>query len=455
MRKLAEAGQLTSQAVIGALQGQARTLQAEFSQLPPTVGRALQNLSTEWTRYVGEVDKANGISLAAARAINGLAGNLDTLGALLYSAGKAAIAWKAVKLAESLVATATAARTATVAIKAGTSALTANTAASGSAAAGASRFAAIIGSLKLGGLLAVVTNFREIGTAIGEGAARLAGWNKVLEENERKQRAAADAARADAQAKAELAQKTALATEKALGLNDASRKMVGDFEQAIKKGEEAADAIGKVAKALDLHDIEGIQDAVTALDVLRQRGEITATTLRDTLAGALKGIDLGVFETQARAAFDGSEQGARRLAAAIDALRVESLARAGTPVEELATGFSKAANSALNDVDTLVRSLAELGLKGGDAGNAVARALDKAIEAASTERAVRAVEDRFKSLGAQSLLSGQQVAQARSLRKTALVACPPERDTPATAKRLPGEKFRHGRGNAIHKGSTA
>ena len=34
----------------------------EFEQLPPTVGRALTTLSTEWTRYIGEVDKANGVS---------------------------------------------------------------------------------------------------------------------------------------------------------------------------------------------------------------------------------------------------------------------------------------------------------------------------------------------------------------------------------------------------------
>jgi len=42
--------------VMKSLQGQSDVLAAEFSKLPPTVGRALQNLSTQWTLYVGASD---------------------------------------------------------------------------------------------------------------------------------------------------------------------------------------------------------------------------------------------------------------------------------------------------------------------------------------------------------------------------------------------------------------
>ena len=87
-----------------ALQGQSRVVQEEFSQMPATVGRAIQNLSTEWTRYVGEVDQANGISQKAAEAIGYLAEHLDDLAGMLFSVGKAALAYKAIQLAQEFLA---------------------------------------------------------------------------------------------------------------------------------------------------------------------------------------------------------------------------------------------------------------------------------------------------------------------------------------------------------------
>ncbi|ATG92631.1 tape measure protein [Paracidovorax citrulli] len=88
LRKMAEAGLLTSDTVIKALQGQSQTVATEFSKLPPTVGRALQDLSTQWTLYVGETDKATGASAAAATAINAVSSNLRTIAGLLIDAGR-------------------------------------------------------------------------------------------------------------------------------------------------------------------------------------------------------------------------------------------------------------------------------------------------------------------------------------------------------------------------------
>ena len=89
LRKLAEAGTLSSQTVISALQGQGAALRAEFDQLPPTIGRAITNLSSAWTQYVGEVDKATGASAAIAGALNNLSKNLDTVANVLFSVGEA------------------------------------------------------------------------------------------------------------------------------------------------------------------------------------------------------------------------------------------------------------------------------------------------------------------------------------------------------------------------------
>lgn len=116
LRKMAGEGRLTAEVVMGALKSQADTLKTEFSTLPPTIGRAIQNLSTAWTVYVGEADKASGASAAAASAIDAVAKNLDTLTEVATRAGAvvvAAMAVQAVGALRSYIAQAAAAGTAT------------------------------------------------------------------------------------------------------------------------------------------------------------------------------------------------------------------------------------------------------------------------------------------------------------------------------------------------------
>ncbi len=425
LRELGAAGALTAQQVITALQGQSATLQREFDQLPPTVGRAIAALSNAWTVYVGQVDRATGASSAAASVIGALASNLDIVAAALFSVGKAAAAYAALRLAQSFIDSATAARTVAAATAAATAATTAhtaatvantaaqgaNTAAAAGSAAGAGRLAGVLSTLKTLSFLGVVTNLREIGTAIGEGTAKLLGYGKAEQELEIVTRASEQAARASAQARTELAQRTALSADAALGLTDASRKVIAEFDGMVSKGESASDALGKLAKALDLGDISGIIAAGAALDALAVRGALSAEQVRSAYVRALRDIDLGTFEAQARAAFDGSEQGARRLAAAVDATLAEALRRAGTSAEELSTGFSRAATSALNDFDKLADNLDKLGGTAEDVGRVLGTSLDKALSAATTERAVRAVIERMEDLGKQGRITGDQLAE--------------------------------------------
>jgi tape measure domain-containing protein len=440
LRNMAQQGVLTSQVVIEALQGQAQAVQTEFAKLPPTVGRAIQNLSSEWTRYVGEVDKANGISAKAADAINAIARNLDTLGALLAAAGKAWAAYKALQLAQTFLAKASAIRTATAALAADTAATVANTAAKQANAAASAQAAggvagignaATVAGGRMAGLLAGLARLGAVGAGaaavvsvvslLGDGikAAReglvdlfetLDGTKQRAQDREAAERGAADAARATAQANAELAQKMRLAEEAALGLNEVSRKMVADFAELRQKGEETGVAIGKLAQAMNLGDLKGIADAGAALDALQQKGELTAEGVRQAWARALDGRDLGIFAAQAQAAFDGSAQRAERLKAAMDALADESLRRAGSSVQELQTGFNAAATSAINDVDALAQTLQQLGATGADASRLLSGSLDKALDAAKTERAVQAVIERWRELGQQGVVSGEQLS---------------------------------------------
>ncbi|MCM2319057.1 MAG: tape measure protein [Pseudomonas sp.] len=116
LRKMAQEGRLTSEVVLTALQGQAQAVADEFSKLPPTIGRALQNLNTNWTTYIGNVDQATGASQAAAAAINAVGENLDEIAGLATRAGAvfaAAIAVQAAGALRAYIVEAAAARTAT------------------------------------------------------------------------------------------------------------------------------------------------------------------------------------------------------------------------------------------------------------------------------------------------------------------------------------------------------
>ena len=425
LKKLGEAGSLTSTAVISALQGQSKALQDEFGQLPATIGRSLQNLSTEWTRYIGETDKATGASATAATAINLLASNLDTLGALLFAAGKAALAYQAVKLAQEFLGIGSAAKIATAELVALNVAQTATAGSSAAAAAGMGRFAGILSTLKVAAVVGVLANIKELGTAIGEGVAQWAGYTDGVKEAERAAKLEADAARDQAAAKSALAQSTQLAADKALGLTDVSRKLIGEFDQLKIKGESTSDAMEKIAKSLELKDISGISAAGAALDTLAIKGKISADDISAAFATGLKGVDLNTFAVNAAAAFSKSEQGARRLKGALDAVTIESLARAGTSVKELQTGFSVATLSAINDVDQLGKTLDGLGIKGDQAGKLLTVSLDKALALATTEKAVKAVIDRFEDLGKRGLLTGEQIAAGLQKAKEKIDALAP------------------------------
>lgn len=89
LRGLAEDGQLTSAVVIRALQSQRQAVESEFGRLPQTVGRALQNLSTEWSLFVDRLDRGTGATVLVAQGIGKLADNLDTVARVAAVVGTA------------------------------------------------------------------------------------------------------------------------------------------------------------------------------------------------------------------------------------------------------------------------------------------------------------------------------------------------------------------------------
>lgn len=77
LRKFAQAGELTAEAVLGALERAAGNVQSEFEQLTPTVGDAFTQLSNSGGRFVDVLNDALGVTNTLAGALQGLSGAID------------------------------------------------------------------------------------------------------------------------------------------------------------------------------------------------------------------------------------------------------------------------------------------------------------------------------------------------------------------------------------------
>ena len=447
LRKMAEAGALSSETVIEALKGQSDTLKTEFGTLPATVGRAVENLSTAWTLYIGEADKATGASSAAAGAINLLSSNLSTVGGLLIDAGQAAAGFTAYRLAQTFTGIGVASAQAATGVAANTTATVANTAAhqanaaaaarealsfkalaadvaaqaaalggnttataantaaknaagaaAGNAAVGVGRFAAVLSTLKTFSLIGLLTNIVDIGTALGEGTAKLLGYKDRTEELARADKLAGEIA-AQNQALRERGEAlTKRAIEKQFELSKAARLSLGEFDELVKSGDTAAEAIAKIGKDFDLSKQPGIRDAAAVLDKLASDGKLSASEVEAAWSGALKSVNLGVFETQARAAFAGSAREAERLAQVMDATLRESIRRTGLDFDVISGGMGKAAASAINDTEVMIAGLDRLKKQGVDTGQVLTASIGKGIATADSQKAIEAVRSQIEAL---------------------------------------------------------
>jgi len=398
LRKMAEAGQLSSDVVIKALQGQSTAVATEFAKLPPTVGRALENLSTNWTLYVGEVDKATGASKAAASVINALAGNLSTIAGYLIDAGQAAGAFAALKLAQHFTGIATAATSSATAVAANTAAITAAGTAGSTAATSVGRFASILSGLKSFTLLGLVTNFHDIGTAIGEAAAKLAGYKDRTKEIEAADRTAAAIAADNVAMRKRMAEATQAAIDKQFELGKSATASIAEFDKLTKGGDTAAQAIGKIGKDFDLASVPGIRDATAVLDKLAADGKLSASEVQQAWAQALKGEDLAKFAVLASNAFAGSAREAERSAQVLDASLREAIRRTGLDFDVIAGGMSRASVSAINDTDAIIGGLDRLKTMGADTGQALAASIGKGIDTADTQKALDAVRAQIEAV---------------------------------------------------------
>lgn len=398
LRKMAEAGRLSSETVIDALRGQKDVLEAEFKSLPPTVGRALENLNTQWRLYVAEADKATGASAAAADAIDALAGNLQTLAGLLLDAGQAGAAFVALRLAQSFVGIGAAAQQAAVSVAAHNAQLAATSSAVAGAAAGAGRLAAIFATLRTFTLVGIVANAKDIGTWMGEAAAKLAGYRDQTEKLADAERMAALVAENAAESRARMAAAVKEQIEKQFELSNAAKQAVAEFEKLTKEGTNAGEALKRASDSFDLSKMQGVRDFSAVLDKLAADGKVSAAEFEAAWSKALSGTDLAQFEVIAKAAFGGTAREAERVAQVMDAVLREAVKRTGVDFESLQGKIGAAARGALNDVDVLIDGIDRLKNQGVDAGRALTASLSKAIDTADGEQALELLRQKIEQV---------------------------------------------------------
>lgn len=477
LRKMANLGQLTTATVIKALQGQAAVLAAEFETLPATVGRALQNLRTQWTLYVGSSDAGMLSSENAAKSINFLAENLDTLVSTLQTAGKLWAAIKVAQLAGDFGAWATKTLTATMAMEANTVATAANTVAqkanAAAVGAGAAAMGAQAATAKTSAFIqaAFAKNAQNAATfsgqaakaqlaanaAVAAGGARAAGsavqmgvlgrsvagltgllggpvgllatlvlfngeiksgitgvveWGmgftdagkrmRDFEEQQRRanshMKAQQELANGAAAAQKKYADAQQAARDASFGLTKAGSGVIATFDGLIEKGEKVSEALGKIGKDFDLGSQPGIQNAASVLDKLLADGKITAQQFSQAWTDALAGVDLGVFEVNARAALSGAKRETEQLAHVMDAALSVAIERAGLNMDNLQGRIGAASRSAINDVDAIASSYDRLRAQGVDAAAALQTSFAKAIDTADSSKALDVLRGKLEGL---------------------------------------------------------
>lgn len=373
------------------------------------------------------------------KAVNWLGENITAVSATIGGFAKAFLAVKVAQFALDLLASARAAAAATTSIVAKTAAVVANTTATvantaataanavatnASIAANTAKVASVgalgvamtglrgaVGSVfsVLGGwpvlLATVALNYRELGTAIGEFAGRMAALatgQKTLEQSS-KELAAADAVAVEAARKLAIARDEERAANERVeasrfGLTQAGQAAIVAFDKMIAEGKKTSEVIGNIGKDFDLSTVPGIRNASAVLDKLYFDGKITSEQFFNTWNESLKGVNLAEFQRKFSAAMVGVDRSMEQTSRVIDATLRQAIGRAGLDFAQISNGMSKATQSALADVDTLVKSGDRLKSMGVDVATALSASLGKAIETASSQKEIDALRAKIESL---------------------------------------------------------
>lgn len=290
----------------------------------------------------------------------------------------------------------------------------------------------------------------------------VARWNgtKTLSETEKELAAQQEESKKKQEELSAAREKAALKYEMlknaALGLNEVSKATVAEFDNQIKSGEQVAVVLDNIAKSFNFDSGTGINNAITALIALQTQGKITGDQVRETLSNSLKGIDLSEFQgklatipvnlekqiedtntkikakqkelddwkksnsdmnykqwttevgkyqtdidklqAQASALHVQYANSVRSAADVQGAILDEAIRRTGLSYEELEGKSTKAFQSAMGDVKTIINGMDDLKDRGVDVGRALDASISNAINTATNQKEIDNLKAKINSL---------------------------------------------------------
>lgn len=400
LRKLAEAGKLTADAVTEALLSQADTLSEEYSKIPLTVGAAMTQVSNAWTKFIGEADQAAGATKTIAAGVSHLADNFRQYADVVVALGRDALV---------VLAGIAAVRLASAAREFALLALEAK--------AAGTAIKSIPTSVKIAIAVVGFELLKKAGEWLGEFVGELV-HGKIPAEDFGK--ALGDAGRGARELKRDTDELVA-AIEKSNRIS-AFGQVGESAEDAKKRLRAAADAIvaafddvveksGDVGKALeaafsraDLKSGSGIDAYMMALDDLAAKGKATGEQIRKSLEDGLGKLDLTAL-TQAQFAIQASNIEAAKLAEMLGFTLDAALKKLGTDAQAVNDGLSKGFRDVAQAFGLIVDNAQA-------SAEAIRFAFDKLIDTARTKAEVEALKREFQALAESGKLSAGEVGDA-------------------------------------------
>ncbi len=447
LRAMAEEGKLSSEVVIGALKSQAKTLQQEFGSLPATIGRSVQNLSTAWSLFVSETDKANKASQRIAGVIDLLSANLGTLMEVAAAAGRGMVALFAARMvlaaqgyAQAVLGAAAATRTLALESGGAAAATTAlNTAMArtgpllrtlGYAAIADQAIAltlALVGLKRAKDQLAEgervkarldaeeAARYREISEATG---VLVTSYEEVMAAQKRGlliQDEATGKWLSAAQAQEKVATATAKTAQELASVK--ATNIVKEFQELAEKGKAVDEAFKEISKSLDFNKPEDINALIRALNALSSAGRLSAeetTKAWQTSLAAMNPQQLESTLARARLAYAEASIGADQLAKINELVLAASFEKLGVNAAQALGKISTGAQEAIDSVNLVARSAAEAGVGVQEAARAIEMAFAAAIPKADSLEAIDALEKQLKSMGEAGKISAEGIERTQA-----------------------------------------
>lgn len=465
LRKMAEAGQITAETVIQALQSQAQVLEQEFGQMPQTIGSALENLGTAWSKLVASFNESSGGGALLASAIDLVADNLQTLAHVALSAGVALAAITAAKTLGGLTTLAAAALSSTRGLSAMAASADHASAAIERTAAAKQRFASIARGIAY---VAIADQLLQIASAymqirqqqrlqaqaeeniaqleerkaqrlreISQSTGVLVASMQELHDAQEKGLLLFDEATGKWQSAAQAQEQLAQASQKSahqLAQTHAAQA-IGEYERLAQAAEQSAQKIeGAAARAeafaqatgqalqklldnLKVDDAASVGALVQALDRLRERGAITAEQFGQAWRQALDKLDAQQVRQFLASVQSAAAQGiiTAREAATINAQVLnDAFARLGVNAAQALGQISEGAQKAIDAVDKIAAAAKNVGLGVNEAAQAIEMAFTAAVPKADSLQAIEALEKRLKAAGAAGEIGAEGISRVQA-----------------------------------------